>query len=228
MSDHQPLVVTAHLANGLVQLDPWSPALDALLAYWWLREALGEEAFALGMTGSREQVDAELPLARDRDDATGLWWWRCSSPVLDPVARFHSHTHRRFDEVAASERVPGTVRTVLTAGGPYKTYRNQQPRVVTPAVTWEAEGDAAEVARLLRRCANIGRGHTHGYGAVRRWEVVARDDPEVARRARFARPLPVAFAAAHGIEGPRAVWGVRPPGRNPAHQTLCVLPVVDA
>src|SRR5690606_581961 len=49
----QPLVVTAYLANAFASPDPWSPALEGILAYWWLRETLGEEEFALGMSGQR-------------------------------------------------------------------------------------------------------------------------------------------------------------------------------
>lgn len=221
---YQPLIVTAHLSSAIERLDPWSPALDALLAYWWLREALGEEEFALGMTGHRASIDADIPVARDTDPSTGHWWFQCSAPVGDVARRFHSHTHRRFDEAEASSRVPERVRTVLTAGGPYKAYRNQHARELVPALAWSCVGDGDEIDRLLRRCANIGRGHTHGYGQVVRWEVTPGDDATL-HAARFGRPLPVAFAAQHDVTGPQRIWGVRPPGREPAHQTLCVMPV---
>src|SRR5690606_41719173 len=50
---YEPLTVTAHLATAYSSVDSWSPSLDGILAYWWLREQLGDEEFALGMSGHR-------------------------------------------------------------------------------------------------------------------------------------------------------------------------------
>jgi len=217
---YRPLIVTAHLATAYTVADPWSPALDGILAYWALREQLGEEAFALSAGGHGPLIAAELPLAREvwGDD----WWWRCSAPQADVAAEFTRHTHRRFDDQLAYDRVPGTVRKVLTAGGPYKAYRNQHVGRVARALVWHCVGDGDAILRLLRRCGNVGRGHTHGYGQVGRWTVEPGGDADLAR---FGRPLPVAFAAAHGVEGAVLDWGIRPPGR--AHRVPCVLPQGD-
>lgn len=213
-----PLLVVAELANGYSAADPWSPSLDGILAYWALRETLGEEAFALGMTGHRPLVEAELPLAREQYG--GDWWWVCSSPIVDARGRFDRHFHRRFDLGAAVERVPERTRTVLTAGGPYKAYRNRRTLTVAREIVWHCVGDRDEIARLLARCGQIGFGHTKGWGAVRAWRVKAGGDEDLAR---FHRPLPEAFAAAHGIAGPVLDWGVRPPGRTPEHRRRCVM-----
>lgn len=219
---HGPLIVTAELANGYASADPWSPGLDGILAYWALREQLGEEEFALGMTGHRSLVEPDLPLARDGDDAR--WWWVCSSPeAVGVAARFVRWEHRRFDLDAATRHVEERVRSVLVGGGPYKNYRNRRLGVVCRALTWRCVGEAREIERLLRRCDNIGAGHTHGWGVVRRWRVEpgAAEDGE---RARNDRPLPVEIAAARGVFGPQWEWGIRPPGRAPEHRALCVMP----
>lgn len=215
----EPLLVTAYLATAYSVSDPWSPALDGILAYWALREQLGEEEFALGMTGHRPLVEPDLPLGREEHD--GLWWWQCSAPLVELVTTATRHVHRRFDDQHAYERVPESVRTVLTAGGPYKVYRTPHTLRVAPALTWHCLGEADPIRRLLTRCDNVGYGHSKGYGQVSRWEVTSGGDPDLAR---FQRPLPHSFAHAHGIAGAVMRWGIRPPGRAPEHQVLCVMP----
>lgn len=225
---YTPLVVTAHLATGYSAADPWSPSLDGLLAYWALREQLGEEEFALGMTGHRPLVEAMLPLARETDPETGLWWWVCASPEPDRVrAVQQKHYHRRFDLEHATTYLVEGVRRVEVAAGPYKAYRQRRDIQVCRSLTWRAVGDAAAVRRLLGRVSNIGFGHTRGYGRV--WSIdVAVGTPEDEQIARTRRPLPAGYAAARGLEGIRLAWGLRPPGRDPAQRADCLLPVMDS
>lgn len=219
----KPLVVTAHLATAYSAADPWSPSLDGILAYWWLREHLGEEEFALGMSGHREQVDPVLPLGREEYD--GLWWWQCSSPITEPRQRFQRYFHKRFDNQYAVDMLPEKTGKVLTAGGPFKEFRNPRYMTVAPEVHWHCIGDADEIRRLLRLCYNIGFGYTKGYGQVMHWTVEESGDAHIAR---FHRPLPVEFAAEHrddvGTGSTVMTWGYRSPGRDPANQTLCVMP----
>lgn len=214
-----PLLVTAELANGYSAADPWSPALDGILAYWALREQLGEEEFALGMSGARPLLDPVLPLGREThgDD----WWWQCSSPIVDPAGEFVWWFHRRFDDAQAARHLPEGTRGILTAGGPYKVYRNRRTMRIARAVQWHCLGDAPEITRLLARCAQIGFGHTKGLGVVRGWRVEPGGDADIAR---FHRPLPVGFAAQHGISGIAHEYGIRPPGRAPEHRRQCVMP----
>ena len=218
---YEPLVVTAYLATAYSAADAWSPSLDGILAYWWLREHLGEEEFALGTTGHRPLVEPDLPLGREEHE--GLWWWQASAPIVPVVRRAVRHVHRRFDDGIGLRFLPEGTRKVLTSAGPYKSYRHPRTLHVAPYVRWHCIGEAEEIRRLLRRCTHIGFGHTRGFGQVARWEVTPGGDPA---RARFHRPLPVAFAGAHGITGMEMVWGIRPPGRAPEHQVLCVMPRV--
>lgn len=214
-----PLIVTANLATPYSAADPWSPSIDGLLAYWVLREQLGEEEFALGMTGHREQVVPELPLGKEKHD--GLWWWQCSSPFTNVVQRQIRHFHKRFDDHYAAKYAPAKQRGVLVAGGPFKNYRNPRVMHVTPWVQWHVIGDGDEIRRLLRRCVNIGFGHTKGYGQVSHWDVQADSRSDLAR---YCRPVPVAFAEEHELDGVEMTWGILPPGRDPDHQHRCILP----
>lgn len=215
------LVVTAYLSGPLYQSDPWSPSLDGILAYWALRERLGEEEFALGCTGAYgwPEID-DLPLARETFG--DLWWWQCSSPLVDEVQRFERYDHRRFDDRYAIKYLPEGTKKVLTAAGPYKDYRLLRSGVVARCVAWHCVGDADEIRRLLGRCTNIGKLNRRGGGPVDRWTVEPGGDEWLAR---FHRPVPVAFAEAHGLDGPRMVWGIRPPSYAPDRQVLCVMPV---
>lgn len=220
----QPLRVTAWLRHAYIANDPWSPSLDGLLAYLILREQLPEEEFIAGMSGLVSPVIADLSamLAREEDGA-GHWWWVCSSPVpAQPLMRFPVWFHRRFDAGEAAARVDPRVRRVETAGGAYKNYRQRRMATATASLTWHCVGEAGALTRMLRRCYHVGHRLDAGFGEVTGWEVTASGADE--RLARLHRPLPVAWATARGVGGMVLDWGIIPPGRWPAHRTLCVMP----
>jgi CRISPR type IV-associated protein Csf3 len=216
----QPIRIVAETPTGFGAADPWSPALDAILAYWVLREQLGEEVFALGGTGHLPLVEADLPLARETH--SDWWWWQVSSPIVAAVGEHRRYFHRRFDLAEAAQYT--SVRKVETKAGPYKAYRNTVRLVLTPTVTWHAVGDIDAVRALLARVDAIGAKVGQGCGRVVRWHVSDDGDPHLAR---FHRPLPLEFAVLHDCTGVRLRWGIRPPGRVPEHQTLCVMPGGD-
>lgn len=218
----EPLLITAYTPAGIARSDHWSPSLDGLLAYWLLREQLGEEEFALGMTGQRAPVIPDnLPL--EMVTHGDHWWWACSSPLVKHHGEFLHFYHRRFDAMAA-ERFLATGKSgrVATSSGRFKAYRLVNRVIVTPWVRWHAIGDAVEIRRLLRLCSSIGAGSTRGQGMVSRWEITGEGADE--RLARFARPLPVEYAIEHGIGGPLLEWGIRPPGRLQENRCLCIMP----
>lgn len=213
------LLITARLRNGFAASDPWSPSLDAILAYWFVRERDGEAACtaAAADTASLHAVEG-LPLERITH---GDWWWyACSSPIIDEQAQIQRFYHRRFDAVAA-ERYAKVRGRVQTQAGPYKAARLSQVVHVCPEVRWHAIGDAVEVERLLRRCSAIGAKIGSGFGAVAEWRVESGGDPELARH---GRPVVAEYASAHNLGGPRMWWGLRPPARLVSNQALCVMP----
>jgi hypothetical protein len=217
----RPFRVRAYTPAGFAAADPWSPALDGILAYQVLREQLGEEAFALGQTGHLPVVDPDLPLLREAEEESGQWWWCCSAPRYTAAGVWLRYYHRRFDAHFAEQYT--AARKVLTSAGPFKQYRVPSRVVLAPVVEWHAIGDPDAVARLLRGVSHIGAGRGRGLGRVVRWEVQLDGDPNLAR---FWRPLPLAFALRYGREGLVMEYGIRPPGRQ--HRVLCVLPVQNS
>lgn len=218
----EPLRVVARLANGFATNDVWSPSLDGILAYWLLREQLGEEEFALGCSGQRPRVEpAGMPLAEEVDAESGRRWWLASSPRYRKDAEMPRYLHRRFDAYLAETYSSQRARVEIK-GGPFKAYRVMFPLILTPAIEWHVVGDAAEIRRLLRRCEAIGYRRNVGFGTVREW-VVTPDGADEAL-ARTWRPLPRATAERLGLSGPALEYGYRPDVRDPANRTVCVLP----
>jgi len=218
-----PLRVSAVLLNGYVTNDPWSPALDGILASVVVREQVGDEAYALGMAGDLTIADPALPIQRE-GDPDGQWWWACSSPVVDDAIQHDIWFHRRFDYAPALQYLDAKVRRVNTSAGPDKNYRMRET-VITPrdrCLHWHVIGDADEIRRLLRKVYQVGKGGSRGRGAVREW-IVTEDGADEAL-ALTHRPLPADHARAIGVAGVEMQWGLRPPARLPEHQAWCVLP----
>lgn len=211
------LRVTAVLYNGFCAADDYSPALDGILGYWQLRLRDPDKFLTTqGRTDLMTPVD-DLPLEKIRHG--DLWWYATSTPRYDLSTAQWRYFHRRFDD--QQERfLPDDIKTVLTTAGSYKSYRKSLLFRVTRAVVWNCIGDEAAIKGLLEHCHHIGSKPSQGYGRVREWRIEP-GDPSIAKQ---DRPLPVAYAAEHGIEGPVMGWGLCPPVRLPANQALCVMP----
>lgn len=214
----QPLRVIAHLANGFASLDPWSPSLDAILAYHMLREHLGSEDFAAQTDDMMSPVEG-LPLAVERHGE--LWWYMCSSPQYLSVAEHIRHFHRRFDAQQAERFLAPQKARVNVTAGPLKAFRLPLRIVVCDRVQWHCIGERADIERLLRTCTHIGAKRGSGHGVVDRWEISHDGMIDIAR---FMRPLPTEFAEAHHRGGDLMEWGIRPPGRLRENITLCIMP----
>ena len=213
-----PIAITAELYNGFVSADPWSPAIDGILAYWLMRERLGAEEFSISQGHSHRMTPVEgLPLEVMRHG--DLWWYAASSPRYGSAATVRKHIHRRFDQSAAEKYLPA-IRKVQTSAGAYKNARISLMHRITNQVTWHVIGDGPEIERLLRTCAHIGGKVSAGFGRVRRWSYAEGD----ADLARFSRPLPADYASKHDIHGPVMEWGLRPPVRLAANIAACVMP----
>lgn len=213
----KPLIVTAHLAQGYVASDRWSPSLDGILGWAMMRERHG-------CVAASEPVEPVEGLPLERIEHGGWWWYAASMPAAEVRERVRRYYHRRFDDHHALAFTDSSAK-VLTTAGPYKSMRHNEMLALAPSVTWRCIGDLAEVERLLGLMRQIGRGVGRGYGQVTRWQIEEGGEAE-AQAARFRRPLPVAYAEAHGLDGPRLTWGVRPPAWLPSNSALCVMPEV--
>lgn len=209
------LRIVAHLRNGYAAEDPWSPAIDGILAYWMLREQIGDE---MDLT-PRDQMRPVEGLPLSTSAAGDLWWYDCSSPIVDEATRHVGHFHRRFDATLAECHMQPQKARVNVKAGPMKQSRISLQRIVCAKVTWFAVGDRDEVERLLRRCTHIGRRRAAGMGRVLSWDVTADGDPDAAR---LHRPLPASVCD----DEQRAVmeWGIRPPAFLRENLTLCRMP----
>lgn len=214
-----PLRITAFTPRGFCSSDPMSPSIDGILAYWHLRDVLGEEAVAVDGASSANLAPVDgLPLAKEMfiDD----WWYCCSSPTFTKNAQIRRHYHRRFDDRLACDWTVAS--KVTTSTGPYKPSRLSENITLSPHVTWHVIGIKEEISRLLQSCTHIGRGPARGYGEVSEWRI---EEDGNANAACFLRPLPVKYASRFALEGRKLLWGIRPPGRIPQNIRECIIPV---
>lgn len=204
----RPLLVTAHLASAFVAQDPWSPHLDAVLAYEVLRRLWGDEFYSRNPQ-REELVDPELPLARVERD--GEWWWACSCPEYAELGQYLKYVHGRFDDHHARYIAPMKARKVETAGGRYKDMRLPMVCRIAERIDWHVVGKSASLLDLLADVDYLGKKRGIGIGQVLRWEVV----PEAENRS-GQRWVPAP-------DGRGQVMGIRPPYWHPAQQRACVL-----
>lgn len=224
------LQITAHLANGVISMDPWGPMLDAILGYQVLREQMGER-FYLSDPHRDGLIEPELPLERrgDGDD----WYWACSAAVYGEHMEYLKHFHKRFDDQHLRYLDTGKAKTVNVKSGRYKAWRTPHTCRLAGAVRWYAVGDRAEIGRLLARVTHLGKRAAHGMGMVLRWDVEPVDvDGSETLDGRVTRPLPLGmFSTASWPEDAEIYTGeatIRPPYWWPGHVRHCVLPGSEA
>lgn len=206
-----PLTITAHTPAGFSAGDPWSPTLDGMLAWVFMKRLLGPD---FGTNLDLRPVTG-LPLAVE---AFGdQWWYACGLPEFTPLHQRDKHLHRRFNAEDAERFLVGK-RRIETAMGAHKNLR--KPRLVNVAgtVTWRAVGDPAAIRNLLTEIPAIGLGWSRGLGQVTRWTVAEGFEGTLRRW------VPADYARAHGITGRQIMHGLRPPARLPENRVLSVLP----
>lgn len=216
----KPLKITAHLRSGFTAAFDWSVSIDGILAYQFMLEKLGVDAFTEthGITSEQEPVIG-LPLAVEQFNND--WWYQCSRPFFRQYATHVTKMHRRFNAQEAELYVGDKTRIVQTTKGPHKNARLSIPKFITSEVTWYAVGDKEEIERLLGHITHIGGQRRSGFGAVGRWSVAEHDSIDDCR---FKRALPIEFAEIHGIEGVPMQWPIRPPARHPHNLRRCIIP----
>lgn len=216
----KPLKITAHLRTGFSAQFDWSVSIDGILAYQFMLEKLGPDAFAETHALVEEQSPVEgLPLAVERWN--GDWWYQCSRPVFTYFCVHTKKIHRRFNAQEAERYVGDKTKVVQTTKGPFKNARLSIPMFITSAVNWYACGDRAEIERLLNCVTHIGSQRRSGHGAVKSWHVEPHDSIDDCR---LKRAVPTDYANEHGIKGLPFEWPIRPPARHPDNQRQCIIP----
>lgn len=217
--------VTASMADGRVALYEPYLALDSILAWAWMQENHPDLLFNSD-PARRELIEPDLPLGKvgNGDD----WFWACDFAHVEQLKEEIAYWNRRVDAAEAEKYVDfqGRRGKLNTSSGRYKAYRMPLPVSIVPEITWTAEGDAAEVRRLLRRITHIGKKRSQGYGLVAEWvveEVPGEWGPWMDGRLR--RPVPASMEVPPDIPAYKTVLSIRPPYWHPSRKRVCVMPV---
>lgn len=210
----KPLKVRAVLRNGYAAKDPWSPAIDGIIAAQIMRRELGDDYASSAAQPSALRHVEGLPL--EVISWGDLWWYAASSPIIVGFAgREKRAFHRRFDDQHERHLVEGA-KKIMTAAGPYRNTRLFDVRVICRALEWHVVGRPDEVYDLVRGVDQIGGRRSVGFGEVVEWQVCD-GDPRIARG---HRPLPVGLQEIQG--GMVMPWGIVPPVR--LRPVECVMP----
>ena len=104
---------------------------------------------------------------------------------------------------------------IITAGGPYKSWRKPEVVRLIPEVVWYCVGDSKEIRRLLASITHIGGRRGSGCGLVREWVVEPwpHDWSEYGPQGELMRPIP----DPDGIEE----TAIRPPYWSPRNWRVC-------
>lgn len=215
------LRVTAVLNNGFSSQFNWTPSIDGIIAYQWMKEKLGVNEFieTHGVTSMQSTVD-DLPI--EKVVFNDIWWYKCSSPIFSLLELNKTHIHRRFNVVEVETRAAGKLKKIEVTKGAYKNARIPVNNKITGSVEWHVCGDKKEITRLLNTVTHIGSQRRAGFGAVQKWIVEVGGDIE---KANLYRPLPIEFAKQHGVNGVEMDWAIRPPAKVVDNMKHCIIPV---
>lgn len=213
------LRIRAYLQTGVVS-DQFLP-LDGIVYAQVVREKMGERDYTVPLANTiPEGQNINLPFrkAMMRSDA---WFYKCS------FAQWPQHTiedqqtySKRFDLKLSDIADFGKNKArVHTSSGFYKSYHVKQYYRHALYVEWYADGDRAELERILRFCTHLGKKPGQGWGSVLRWEVMPWPEDWSVRGEgnRLMRAVPA--------ENGKYVYGMRPSYWLPKHQFNCVLPL---
>jgi CRISPR type IV-associated protein Csf3 len=219
----ESLLITAKLERGFSANDPWSPAIDGILAYYHLRETMGVEAFNLSLSLNEQTVVNDLPLEKVTYD--DKWWWACSSPDYDLKQEIIRTFYKKFN-IDTSLLIKDRVKNIELTKNKFKNYSLSFKEIITKEIHWQVVGDKEEIIRLLSMCYQVGAQRGKGMGVIESWSVTESEDAkEDAKKAMFNRPIPLEAAEHHNISGLKAWRGYKPSVRVAENQGLCICPI---
>ncbi len=214
----KPLLIKANLERGFSANDAWSPAIDGIIAYFQLRERMGDQAFHLSSALNEQSIVDDLPLKKVFH--ADKWWWACSSPEYDLKHEIVRAFYKKFN-IDTSLIIKQKAKSIDLTKGQFKNYSTFFREIITKQVSWHVIGDEDEIKRILSMCRQIGAQRGKGMGVVESWSVTDSSD---VRKAMFNRPIPVDAAEHNNVIGIKAWRGFRPSVRIAENQALCILP----
>ncbi len=216
--------VTAKMAEPIITYGE-GMHLDGILAWGHYRAMSEDKRQALPSIAEEWAIDMPLPLVKwhrevkhcghaGLDDGDGVWGWAATAAIM-PEAKHGVHEIRK--KIATDEMIRWTTaKSVHPGSGPAKAYNIELPTVFAPVIRWFADGDAAEIERLLSHVYGIGKRCTLGLGRVLDWEVTPVN-------------IDLGFILSHRVmaceeKEATAVVGIRPPYHHLSRRTWAVGP----
>lgn len=213
----KPLKVTAHLQQGFSVSNPWSPALDGILAYWHLIGKMGLAQFNNGIANQEQTTVDDMPISKNE---TGEWYYHCSFPIFTAHRSIITKHHKRFNH-DQSKYIKIKSKQLQLTKGIHKNWTWNKELVITDKVEWHIIADKKWLEKMLDNVTNIGGNRKVGSGRVLEWEVVVGDE----NIAKDFRAIPVANLE-QKKEGGIIEWGIRPSTRLPKNRFECFMPKI--
>ena len=216
------LQITAFMNTPLSVNDSWSPNLDAILYYFWLKK----EGLFQPNVNPDNYIKAEIPLAEIEID--NVSFYKVSSPMYQ-VKRTQSMRYRkRWDNQDKHIEWGKQKAKIKTAEGHSKNWDLPLRLVETNRIDWFAEGNAMAIEELLADCKHLGKKRSQGKGLVRKWAIKQiQKDKTIVFNEKIMRPIPVSVAS-HFLQDTSKqktlYWAYKPPYFLPDNQANCFMP----
>jgi len=220
---YKPLKVTAYLSGGLDTGNSWTPALDGILAYFYLENKMGIDQFSAERSQNTESLVDDMPIQKffDKQDKD-IWVYQCSSPFVK-VGRQEIIEHYKRFNLNNLEYLKVKTKTVALTKGKHKNWIFKVFLKLTEKVEWYIVADKPFIEKMLSNCTHIGANRGAGYGRVIKWAVI---EDEHAESLSMQRPVPLSILQGTEIDNDAKiqVWGFRPSVRLHSNKAYCLMP----
>lgn len=210
---HEPLKITAFLTSPYVSTD--YIFFDALISSAVWQDRMGDSAFNIP-ENKTDIFHIPLPLKRI---GTKEPFYAASigfpKHAVEGTARWRKQT-----DIESKKKI-------RIGSGEYKRYDMPMPYTSAEEIVFYANGNRAEIERLLQYIPGIGKKRTQGYGNVRSWLVESSEhDWSIVRDGVPMRPIPVSEAAQFNlICDVEMLFAVRSPYWHRSNLTKAFMPL---
>ncbi len=210
---HEPLKITAILTSPYVSTD--YIFFDALISSAVWQDCMGDNAFNIP-ENKTDIFYIPLPLklmgTKEPFYAASIGF---PKQAVEGTARWRKQT-----DIESKKKI-------RIGSGEYKRYDMPMPYTSAEEIIFYANGNKAEIERLLQYIPGIGKKRTQGYGNVRLWRVEqAEHDWSIVKDGIPMRPIPVSEAAQFNLKCDVIMYfSTIPPHWHKSTMTLCYMPL---
>ncbi len=210
---HNSLKITATLTSPYVSTD--YIFFDALISSAVWQDVMQNRAFDIP-ENKTEVFNIPLPL---KQIGTKEPFYAASigfpKQAVEGTARWRKQT-----DIESKKKI-------RIGSGEYKRYDMPMPYTSAEEIIFYANGNKAEIERLLQYIPGIGKKRTQGYGNVRTWQVEQSEhDYSVVKDGIPMRPIPVSEAAQFNLKcDVEMLFAARPPFWHRKNMTRCFMPL---